>query len=335
MTGTYRIHGVDSSPYTAKVRAVMRYRHIPHVWLCRFPQFHEETQHIRPPLMPMVQFPNGDYRTDSTPIIYAIEAEADGERSVIPGDPGDAFLSLLIEDFADEWLTKALFYHRFQTREAGEFAARWVMDDSFEGLDANTFQSRVTEFRQRQVSRMPLVGVTEANGPVIERTALETLAAVESFAAGGRFLFGTRPSLGDFGLYAQLRTLGSDPVGLALTRRHAPRTESWWRRLDDASGVEGEWAPASEPTVPVVKLLTLIGETYLPFLAENERARREGDAELDVTLDGAPFRAAPFAYQVKCLDWLRRDFAALPAASLERLRPALEATGCWTYLSSE
>ena len=57
MQETYRIIGVESSPYTVKVRAVMRFRRLPHVWLSRMPQYFEETEHVRPLLMPVVQFP--------------------------------------------------------------------------------------------------------------------------------------------------------------------------------------------------------------------------------------------------------------------------------------
>ena len=62
----YRLIGVELSPYTVKLRAILRYRHIPHVWLCRFPQFFEETRTLNPGLMPVLQYPDGAYRVDST-----------------------------------------------------------------------------------------------------------------------------------------------------------------------------------------------------------------------------------------------------------------------------
>ena len=96
MQETYRIIGVESSPYTVKVRAVMRFRRLPHVWVSRMPQNFEETEHVRPLLMPVVQFPDGTYRADTTPIILDLERLHPNSRSIVPTDLAAAFLSLLI-----------------------------------------------------------------------------------------------------------------------------------------------------------------------------------------------------------------------------------------------
>ncbi len=330
----YRLFGVDSSPYTAKIRAVLRYRRLPHHWICRFPQMHDETRHVRPAVMPVVQFPDGSYRSDSTPILLAMESDRPGERSILPDDPGHAFVARVIEDLADEWIAKCLFHFRFAEESDARYAARWVMSDAHTGAaDTAVRGPSVEAFRARQVGRRVRIGCTEANAPLIETTYERVLQILEGVVGNERFLFGSRPSLADFGLYAQLRTLASDPTPQARMRRDAPYTEHWLRRLDDASGVEGDWDPESlAADRAAVALLHLAGEVYLPFLAANARAIEAGAETLHVRLAGRDYTQPPFGYQKKCLESLRAALAELPAATRDALRPTLEATACWATL---
>ena len=329
----YRVIGIESSPYAVKVRAVMRYRRLPHVWVARMPQFFAETQHVRPLIMPVVQFPDGTYRSDSTPIIHALEQEAGGARSVLPANRGLDFLSDLIEDLADEWLTKSLFHFRFSRDADRRSGAGWVIDDAHADVDGEQLPPMVQAFIERQVSRMPLVGCTPANGGVLERFYLELLDALESFVATDRFLFGSRPSLADFGLFGQLYTLAHDPTPMAIMRERAPRTWRWVLRLDDASGVEGDWRDPAEPAPAVVaQLLELAGRYYLPFLDANARAIDQGETEVAAVVDGDTFRQPAYRYQRKCFDYLKRRFAALPDAARQTVSPLLEANGCLRWL---
>ncbi|NKC15159.1 MAG: glutathione S-transferase [Gammaproteobacteria bacterium] len=333
----YRVVGVDSSPYTAKVRAVLRYRRLPYQWICRFPQMWEETQHVRPALMPMVQFPgdpDSQYRTDSTLILYALEAAQPQHRSITVPHAGLAFISHLIEDMADEWLTKCLFYYRFNTVEAGDFAARWVMDDSKRRQHPESLARDAQIFRARQVARMGLVGAIPENGPVIEQTYRRVLATVETIAGSGSYLFGSRPALADFGLYAQLRTIGIDPVGMAIMRAHAPRTEHWLRRLDDASGVEGTWhTDIGQLPSAVGDLLSLAGQMYLPFLKANTLAVQNKEESFSAQIGEHPFTTRAFNYQAKCYAWLRDEFNAIPNAERENIRGLLQMSGCLAYFA--
>jgi glutathione S-transferase len=331
MSDEYRLFGIESSPYTVKVRAVLRYRRIPHRWICRFPQMLDETQHVRPAVMPVVREPGGRYRSDSTPIILDLERDRVDGPSVLPKDRAHAFLARLIEDMADEWVTKCLFHYRFTGETDGWFAARWVMSDARSDLDRESLPEAVRQFRERQISRMPRVGCTPENAPLIEESYLRLLDIMEGFVGNERFLFGSRPSLADFGLYAQLKTLATDPTALGLMRARAPFTEHWVRRLDDASGVEGHWSADPDPAVGA--LLQMAGDTYLPFLAANARALERGDDEVQVEILGRDYRQPPFGYQGKCLAWLREAFRELSSAEAAVIRPQLEVSGCAPYFS--
>lgn len=335
MAAPYRLIGVESSPYSVKVRAVLRYRRLPCVWVSRMPQFFEETRDVRPPLMPVLQYPDGSYHVDSTPIVLDLEDRHPGRRSVLPEDPAAAFACLLIEDLADEWLTKSLFHYRFAFGEGRRYGSTWVMDDAHPDLDGAALESKAAAFLERQLGRMPLVGCTPHNAPVLESGFERVLDALEPFVANERFLFGSRPSLADFALFGQLRTLATDPVPLALFRERAPRTEHWVRRLDDTSGIEGAWDPADGPLRDaVMSLLRLAGSTYLPYLRANARALEAGGDTVRVMLDGRPYEAPVFRYHGKCLASLRARYAALDDATRRRLEAPLGDSGCLEALAA-
>ena len=306
----YILYGVEASPYTVKLRAALRYRRLPYHWVCRLVQMYEPLAHVRPQLTPVLRFPDGELRTDSTPILEALEEHHGPDRSLLPERPQDRFLAWLIEDMADEWLTKCLFFYRFNAPEDGEFAARWVMDDAQGHLSADEHAAAVPPFLDRQIGRMDLVGCTPEAAPLFEASYLRVLDALESTVANGRFLFGTRPSVADLALFGQLKTLGIDPTPMALMRARAPRTDAWVRRADDLSGVEGEW---EEPGPAVARLTEMAREVYWPFL----RANAAGD--VDVRLAGHRFRQPHFRYQAKCYDRLAKFHAALEPADKEEI----------------
>ena len=305
----YILYGVEASPYTVKLRAALRYRRLPYRWVCRFVQMYEPLAHVRPQLTPVLEFPDGELRTDSTPILEELEGRHGG-RSLLPERSRDRFLAWLIEDMADEWLTKCLYHYRFGTMEDAEFAALWVMDDARDDLSAEEHAASVTPFVERQTGRKGLVGAAPDAAPLFEASYLRVLDALESTVANGRFLFGTRPSAADLALFGQLKTLGIDPTPMAVMRARAPRTDAWVRRADDLSGVDGEW---EEPGPAVAALLEMAREIYWPFL----KANAAGD--VDVMLAGYRFRQPQFRYQAKCYDRLAKFHAALEPGEREEI----------------
>ncbi len=306
----YILYGVEASPYTVKLRAALRYRRLPYRWVCRMVQMYEPLAHVRPQLTPVLRFPDGELRTDSTPILEELEERHGPGRSLLPEHPRDRFLAWLIEDMADEWLTKSLFFYRFNAPEDGAFASRWVMDDARGGLSAEEHAAAVPPFLARQTGRMGLVGCTPEAAPLFEASYLRVLDALETTVANGRFLFGTRPSVADLALFGQLKTLGIDPTPMAVMRARAPRTDAWVRRADDLSGVEGAW---EEPGPAVAALVEMAREIYWPFL----KANAAGD--VDVMLAGCRFRQPHFRYQAKCYDRLAKLHAALAPGAQEEI----------------
>src|SRR6185295_7513378 len=101
-----RIVGAVGSPYSRKLRAVLRYRRIPHQWVNQGSPESRSLPQPKVQLLPqLIVTVNGvpEVRIDSTPLIRELERSYAG-RSVIPTDPALAFLDALLEDYADEWL---------------------------------------------------------------------------------------------------------------------------------------------------------------------------------------------------------------------------------------
>ena len=327
-----RISGAPGSPYTRKMLAVLRYRRIPHRTITRGSPEDAATPEPRVPIIPVLRFPGETgVRVDSTPLIAALD-EGWPERRLIPADPALAFLDALVEDFGDEWLTKAMFHYRWSHRADIERAAAVLPRWRGTTLPEATLAEQGRQFAERQIGRLWVVGSNETTGPVIEASYARTLRILDRCLTGRRFLLGARPGAGDFGVHGQLTQLCLfDPTPAALAERLAPRVVAWTQLLDDLSGLEVEDDGFEAPEVlpeAVRDLFGEIGRVHAPFLLANAAALEAGAERVECEIDGAPWIQQPFPYQGKCLAMLRRHFARLDESDRQRVLQVLDGTGC-------
>lgn len=324
----YTIYGGLGSPYSMKMRAIFRYRRIPYVWHQLGPGDEHVFQHVKAPVIPIIEYPDGTWKNDSTPVLFDLEARH-SERSLVPDHAGLAFLAYLLEDFADEWGTKAMFHYRWYRERDQQRMSEWLLFDRLAGAGREPILEAAKAFRDRQVGRMALVGCTPENAPIIEESATRILSLFEAHVTEARYLFGSRPSLADFGWLGQLSQLATDPTPQELMRKDFPFTYRWLANLDDASGVEGAWQSAEQPPAAAVKgLLKHAGEVYFPFLMANADALKRGEDQFSVTLMGRTYTQGTFKYQAKCLTELRSAYSALDGEARAYVEPILAETGC-------
>ncbi|WP_448584902.1 glutathione S-transferase [Thermaurantiacus sp.] len=328
-TRPLRLHGALGSPYSLKVRAALRYRRIPFLWIEDVGARQALLDRVKAPVIPLLEFPDGRVANDSTPLLEELDRALPGRELVAP-EPGHAFLAALVEDFADEWLVKAMFLSRWATADQADLLGLWLAFDMLPGAGRGPLAEAAKRLRDRQVGRMPLVGCTPENVPLIDRSWRRLLAILEAHLADGWFLFGTRPTAAEFALFGQLAELASDPVPGAVMRAEAPLVTRWVAHLDDLSGLEGAWGP---PAPVVEPILALVGEVYLPFLVANAEAVAAGAAEFRFTALGLTFAQAPSRYQAKCLHTLRTRLAALDPSARAAIAPLLARTGCLAPLA--
>lgn len=236
MTHPITIIGNEGSPYSRKMRAVLRFRRIPHVWVVG-----NGPEYQPPPAVPVQVIPvlvwhddNGAMReaaVDSTPLIQRLEREH-ASRSVLPPDPALSFLSALIEDYADEWCTKYMFHYRW----ADEPGIAWAREQLMRQIDPSVPAPQLGQFAQwfgdRQIGRREVVGSTEATRAILEDGYLRLLGLLEALLAQRRFLFGDRPSAGTSGSMASSRS-SADSIrrrraSHRSTRRASSRGLSAW-----------------------------------------------------------------------------------------------------------
>ena len=328
----YRLYGHIGSPYSMKMRAILRYRRIPHTFTDAGRDVMRVQRAVKVPVIPVLEYPDGSLHNDSTPLIFDLESRYE-RRSILPTRESDAFLACLIEDLADEWLTKAMYFYRWFHPEFRKQTSELIAYDMHFGGGLGAMTSWAETFRARQAERLALVGCTEANRPMIERIAEQFLDVLEAHVVESPFLFGSCPSLADFGLFGQLSQFVVDLSVTELARSRAPFTMRWVLLVHDLSGVEGDWRQEDEPLPAAIPgLLRIAGEDYLPFLHANARAVQEGSQLVRHSSRGIPYEQAPYKYQVKCLRVLRERFAALSARARAEVDPILEEAGCARHL---
>ncbi len=331
-----KILGAPGSPYSRKLRSVLRYRRIPHLWIQRNSREDRDTPQVPVSLIPVLVFPgeNGAPDTaaiDSTPLIRRLESEYP-ERSVIPTDPAMAFIDALLEDYADEWLTKAMFHYRWafdaDVAKAAAVLPLWTRWD----VPDEKIAPLAKMFSERQIQRLWVVGSNETTGPVIEASFRRYLTLLNAHLTQQPFLMGTRPASSDFGAFGQLTQLVLfDPTPAAVTLETAPRVISWVEVVEDLSGTEPDdtgWTPRDGVPDTLRALLAEVGRVYAPFLLANTAALEAGAERVECEIDGKPWVQKPFPYQGKCLASLRAQHAGLSAADRDAADRILAGTGC-------
>lgn len=331
-----RFIGSTPSPYTQKMLALLRYRRIEAAVIWAPPEQVCEQLGVTPPkpvLLPTFLF-DGDEGlqavTDTTPIIRKIEADYQG-RSVLPSDPALAFIDYLIEDFADEWVTKFMFHYRWHHADDADNASTLLPLAHDVSLDTARLEASKAHIGERQIARLYVVGSNDVTAPVIDASYERFLAAMQAHLASQPFMLGLRPGAGDFGLFGQLTQLvGFDPTPRAVTHKLSPRSVAWVDRMRDMSGLEPmaeDWVALEDQPDTLKLLLNEIGRVYAPAQLANAAAIMSGAAQWEAEIDGARWVQPSFSYQAKCLKWTRAEYAALSDKDRARIDAYLAGTG--------
>jgi glutathione S-transferase len=332
MADQYRLFGSELSPYSVKVRSYLRYKTIPHSWIVRGQAVQGEFQkHAKLPLIPLLVTPKGEAMQDSTPLIEEMERRYP-EPALQPPDVPRAFLSALIEEYADEWCNKAMFHYRW-TYEPDQMSASLRIASGILGADARPehIEQAALGVRDRMVPRRAVVGSHDGTREMIEFSFRRQLEIAEAHLTWRPYLFGGRPCLADFGWAAQMYELASDPTPQSIMQ-HYPHTMAWVARMVSPV-VLGEFEPWEKLSGTLTPLLQdEVARRYLPWADANMKAVQAETDWFDVDLGGSAFSQAPQKYHVKSVAVIREKAkAALEQAP--QLATVLKDTGCFDLLT--
>ncbi|MEC7512602.1 MAG: glutathione binding-like protein [Pseudomonadota bacterium] len=261
--------------------------------------------------MPAVETPQGQWLYDTTPTIQWFETVYP-DIPIMPKNKALAFVSLLLEDYGDEWLWRPAMWWRWMPPVSRRALGTRIMKGAL-GAPALWWY-----FAQRQ-SREWLWGdgMTKDNSDAVRDMYFEELEFLEAVFAKQAFILGSHASAADFGYFASMfRHFGNDPDPAEIMRARAPHTYAWlarlWNAKAQALGAKQHWVfPKGRHWTP---LLDRIANDYLPYLKANAEAFRDGERRFDFVGKNHSFRRTKTTfYRVWCLEILQRHYRALNA----------------------
>lgn len=335
---TYDLYVFDISYFSGKMEAYLHYKGLP---VRRHePTWGEIRKEIYPNTgwmkLPVVRTEEGVWLQDSTPMIQWFEARHPAP-SVVPQDPVQRFFSLLLEDYADEWLWRPALYYRwafaedrkvYRERFSKEFLRDFPLPEAMTGHMAVARQWWIY---------MHGDGVRPGTASHIESIYLDTLDRLEAIFSTREFLLGARPTVADFGFFASMyRHFSLDPTPSEIMRTRAPAVFEWVQRMAKAQAELGERPLCvSEGEIPEDwgPLLRDIGKSYLPYLHDNARAWAQGRKRFDFEVDGLTYRDLPAVqYRAWCREVLQSNFRELPEVAQGKAQAILTSHGAWDPL---
>ncbi|HET9063079.1 MAG TPA: glutathione S-transferase family protein [Candidatus Binatia bacterium] len=301
---SYALYTMDNSPYSDKIRALLRYKKLPFVehtenLETRFSVLQARTGKT---MVPVVITPDDEALNDSTAIAALLEKRHPAPAARWEDASMDA-VAMLLEDYADEWLVRIMLASRwYHAADAAQNAAI-IATGMTHGLFGIDFQRAAKDFPPGIISSVPKMGATPENAEGWYAMVPRILGAMAVVLERTAFLTGSRPHLCDFAFYGMLNQIRRDPTGYGWITAGPGAVLKWLDRLETAckeGGAESGGESLADASV-LAPLVREAAQTYFRMSTANARAVDAGTRDaVRVTLAGGfAFEAPPAKYNRK------------------------------------
>lgn len=272
MSDRYQLFGAQVSYFTGKARAYLRYKDIPFDEVLATREVYRNVilPRVGWAVIPVVITPEDETLQDTTDIIDALELRFP-ESPVYPATPRQRLAALLLEVYGDEWLVIPAMHYRWN------YCYDWVVLEfgKLSAPDRPEEEQRAVGERNAKAfhGALPPLGVNDTTRRAIEISYEALLGDLERHFRQHAFLFGSRPSIGDFGLIGPFYAhLYRDPYPGELMRRTAPSVAAWVERMQDPKPGTGAFLPDDEVPDTLLPVLRRMADEQLPVLVETVAA---------------------------------------------------------------
>ncbi|MEY4785610.1 MAG: hypothetical protein RIR41_3545, partial [Pseudomonadota bacterium] len=281
---SYRLFGAETSAYSTKMRAFLKYKGVPFDWTPRTQESEDELKRVaRFPTLPILVTSSGFAVHDTTPMMEALEADSP-EPSATPADPALGFLACVLEEYADAWLAKTVFHYRWTRKKDQRLAAARAIDDYYVTTppeNRKAAEDLALETMTGQLKTMQLDGEL---GDVLEKSFKRFVKLLEEHLRKHLFIFGERPSVADFAIAGQLIQMMKDPTPAKIIEKDGEFVAKWCEFMSapTASGPFAALEDLKETLAPIFQ--DDLALFFLPWAAENLESSLAGAETFTVTL---------------------------------------------------
>ena len=298
-TEPIKLIGVPNSLYTGRVRsyfikAGIAYREIPpsdpHYLNTMLPLAGGRLG------LPTIELPDGRVIRDGASIIDHFEGESGNTYS--PPTPKQSFFGRLFDAIGAEGLLRPAMHLRWNFDEEN---LNYLLHH-FRMLSPPGPGQEETALKFADAMRRSGVsfGVTEDAFAVIEELYEEQLAAINAHFAAYPYMFGGRPSIGDFGLYGPMFAhLGRDPKPLSMMFDRALSAYRWVERMGrmesdmiEFQNIEEAYLPDDAIPDTLIDLLKIMAIDFVPETLAAADAINAWLAEQNDLPEGTPSKRA-------------------------------------------